>query len=136
MSINAPSPARLRALLVNCALPDHLETVDAAIAEIRRIWKLPKTCGISVPSEDYISVEHLRRNHVYPKVSDIKLAALNDILCGHGIESMETANTGEYADYINMGDMYVPTVVWWRGRLSLCEGGIGGFIESQPVKFR
>ena len=136
MNINAPRVDRLIRLIGNAKLPDHLETPEDAAHEIRRIWKLPGTCVISVPSEDYPSVLEVRRNDLRPKSYRIKLAAINDIIGGSGIESVETENTGEWLDHINVGDCYVPTVIWWRGTLSLCDGGLGGFIETCRVKFK
>jgi hypothetical protein len=136
MIIYAPRVSRLLPLIGNANLPDHLETPEDAAKEIRRIWKLPRTCDISVPSEDYPSALEVRRYDLHPKSYRIKTAAINDIIGGHGIEAVETENTGEWLECINVGDPYVPTVIWWRGALSLRDGGLGGFLETCRVKFK
>lgn len=134
--IKAPNVERLVRLVGNANLPDHIPTPEDAAKEIRRIWKLPITCVVSVPSEDYPSVTERRRHHPHPKSTEIKLAAINDLTGGFGVESAETANTGEYMDYVNQGDPYVPTVILWRGALRMCDGGWGSFIETCNVKFK
>lgn len=52
-------------------------------------------------------------------------------LLGHddgifGVESIETTS-GEYADYLNTGDIYNATLILWRGNLRVQT--LGDFIE-------
>jgi hypothetical protein len=72
-----------------------------------------------------------------PKWCDIRMTILNSIDDGlHGVESCEAAN-GEYCDYLNPGDSYAPTVIFWRGNYRV--QSLGGFIETmerQSVTFK
>lgn len=68
-----------------------------------------------------------------PETYDIRLHVLNALDSGlHGVESIKSAG-GEFADYLNTGDMYAPTVIYWRGRYRV--QSVGDFIERQGVKF-
>lgn len=62
-----------------------------------------------------------------PKWYDVRLHCLNS--CGgfHGVESIETTN-GEFADYLNAGDTYTLTVIYWRGNYRI--QSVGDFVES------
>ena len=63
-----------------------------------------------------------------PKTYDLRLTALNAIEPGlHGVESVES-NNGEYADYLNSGDIYNPTLIYWKGTYRV--QSLGGFIET------
>lgn len=137
MSTHAPNVQRLIALIGNANIPDHLGDAEAAAHEIRRIWKLErgatapnKVYPLGVHSDQYPSVDAYRNQCDNPQRPMVQMLAINDIIGGHGIESAETENTGEYLDYINTGDSYNPTVIYWRGRMSLCDGGLGGFLET------
>ncbi len=57
----------------------------------------------------------------------IRLSALNELAGLHGIESCESVND-EYAEYINTGDMYAATVIYWRGRYRV--QSMGDFVET------
>ena len=64
-----------------------------------------------------------------PKWYDVRLHALNAIEPGlHGVETMETTS-GEYADYLNTGDMYADTLIYWRGAYRV--QSVGDFVETQ-----
>lgn len=71
-----------------------------------------------------------------PKTYDLRLFALN--ACGdfHGCESLET-DRGEYAEYLNSGDTYAETVIYWRGNYRV--QSVGDFVETmerQGVHFK
>ena len=72
-----------------------------------------------------------------PKTYDIRLHVLNALDDGmHGVESMQSVND-EYADYLNTGDTYAPTIIYWRGNYRV--QSIGDFIETlerQHIYFR
>lgn len=62
-----------------------------------------------------------------PKTYDLRLHVLNALESGlHGVESMESTG-GEYADYLNAGDAYALTVIYWRGAYRV--QSIGDFVE-------
>jgi hypothetical protein len=70
-----------------------------------------------------------------PKTWDIRMCVLNDIGGFHGIESIESTNS-EYASYLNSGDTYQPTLIYWRGTYRV--QSVGDFVETmerQGVKF-
>lgn len=63
-----------------------------------------------------------------PKKYDVRMHCLNAIEPGlHGLEACEAAN-GEFADYLNTGDTYAPTVIYWRGAYRV--QSLGDFIET------
>lgn len=70
-----------------------------------------------------------------PATWDLRMHALNALDSGlFGIEHCETEHTREFASYLNAGDTYNPTVIYWRGRYRVqC---LGDFIERAHVKFR
>lgn len=84
--------------------------------------------------------EHIRACFHAPKTYYLRMLALNE--CGrfHGVESIETArqsngySADEYAEYLNTGDSYALTVIYWRGRYRVQD--VGTFIENQRVKFK
>ena len=52
-----------------------------------------------------------------PKLTDMKLSCLNDLLEGYGVESLgNTDSPGYYPEYayINLGDTYTTTIVYKR----------------------
>lgn len=75
--------------------------------------------------------------HYMPAWNDVRLTVLNSIDPGlYGVESCETVN-GEYCDYLNTGDTYAPTVIFWRGAYRV--QSLGDFIETMErnsVKFK
>lgn len=62
-----------------------------------------------------------------PKTWDIRMTVLNSIAETYGIESIETEN-GEYASYLNAGDTYIATIIFWRGQYRV--QSLGDFIET------
>lgn len=69
-----------------------------------------------------------------PAWSDVRMHALASIDTGlHGVESIES-ESGEYADYLNTGDTYAPTVIYWRGNYRV--QSVGDFIERSRVTFK
>lgn len=71
-----------------------------------------------------------------PKTYDIRLHVLNSLESGfNGAESMASVD-GEYAEYLNTGDTYTPTVIYWRGAYRV--QAVGDFVEvmqRQGVRF-
>ena len=58
---------------------------------------------------------------------DVRMTVLDALAETHGVESAETTK-GEYATYLNAGDTYAPTVIYWRGRYRVQT--LGDFIET------
>jgi hypothetical protein len=68
-----------------------------------------------------------------PRTYDIRLSVLNDIGGFHGVESIESSR-GERADYLNSGDSYTPTLIYWRGSYRVQD--VGTLIERAGVSFK
>ena len=74
-----------------------------------------------------VAQARIRECYHPPKKYDVRLHVLNSIAETYGVEAIETTN-GEYANYLNTGDMYAPTIIYWRGRYLVAS--VGDFIES------
>lgn len=72
-----------------------------------------------------------------PAMYDLRMHCLNALESGlYGVESCESVG-GWYADYLNTGDSYNPTVIYWRGNYRV--QSVGDFIEimqRRGVKFK
>jgi hypothetical protein len=69
-----------------------------------------------------------------PRINDVKIELYNELIEGCGIESIhpdETKN-GEYIDYINVGDPYMPTIVHctsWVHQFKFASGGYAQYVK-------
>lgn len=72
-----------------------------------------------------------------PTWHDVRMNILDSIEPGlYGVDCAETVS-GEYADYLNAGDSYTPTIIFWQGNYRV--QSIGDFIETMErrgVKFK
>lgn len=79
----------------------------------------------------------VRRCYNPPRNYELVMAALNALETGvYGVENLES-NNDYYAVFINTGDIYNTTVIFWQGRYRV--QSIGDFIETmerQGVKFK
>lgn len=57
----------------------------------------------------------------------LKMAALNALGGFYGVECIASTRE-EFADYLNTGDVYNPTIIFWRGRYRV--QSLGDFIET------
>ncbi len=102
----------------------------------RRIFEMTRAELLSLP----VCAARHRECHNSPKTWDLRMHALNE--CGgfHGIESIETVarsngySADEYAGYLNAGDSYAPTVIYWRGNYRV--QSVGDFIERAQRVFK
>lgn len=98
----------------------------------RRIMEMTRAQLAELPA----GAQRLRECLNSPKTWDIRLHCLNAIDAGlHGIEAIQSTGR-EYADYLNSGDTYAPTLIYWRGAYRV--QSVGDFIETmerQNVKF-
>lgn len=62
-----------------------------------------------------------------PSKAMVRLTALNELAETYGIECCETVD-GEYAEYLNNGDTYAETLIYWRGRFRV--QSVGDFVET------
>lgn len=87
-----------------------------------------------------ICSELLRANFGIRETWELRMVALNSAGDFHGVETIETErqsngfSADEYAEYLNAGDSYAPTVIYWRGKYRVQD--VGTFIENQGVKFK
>ena len=63
-----------------------------------------------------------------PDAWDLRMHALNTLAKAHGVECVETSNARVAAWYLNAGDTYTPTLIFWRGRYRV--QSIGDFVET------
>jgi hypothetical protein len=84
-----------------------------------------------------VAVARIRECYNPPKKYDVRLTVLNSIEPGlHGVEGAESTD-GEWATYLNAGDTYAPTVIYWRGSYRV--QSLGDFVETmerQRVHFK
>lgn len=90
--------------------------------EAKRIFKMTRGELIDGPS-----ATRFAECYHAPKTYDLRMHALNE--CGefHGYESIEST-AGEYAEYLNAGDTYAETIIYWRGTYRA--QSIGDFVET------
>lgn len=70
----------------------------------------------------------IKECHHAPSWVDVRMHVLNAIdsgLCG--VEGLEHS-TGNYAEYLNAGDTYAPTLIFWRGNYRV--QSVGDFVEA------
>lgn len=89
--------------------------------DAKRIFKMSRGELIAGPG-----AERFAECHNPPKTYDIRMYALNACGSFHGHESIEST-AGEYAEYLNAGDTYAETVIYWRGAYRV--QSIGDFVE-------
>jgi len=80
--------------------------------------------------------EHFSDCYRAPSVVDVKLQALAMLDPGlHGVENIVTPQ-GQHAEYLNSGDTYTTTLIFWCGQYRV--QSLGDFIETmerQNVRF-
>jgi len=69
-----------------------------------------------------------------PAYNEVAMHALSELLECYGVESIDSSETknGEYIDYLNVGDPYIPTVVRctaWTHEFRLAKGGYAEFVK-------
>lgn len=131
--LSCPGVKRLLEMVGNCRLDviDGIDTPERVAEEIRRIMHLPYT---RQHLKEYSDVEGLRRaSYRSPSKLMVKFTAINQLIGGSGVEGIETANTEEWATYINVGEGYAPTLIHFRGVISFT--GISTFVGTSRVKF-
>lgn len=132
--LSCPGIGRLIEFVGNCRLDviPGIDTPEKVAKEIQRIMRLPYTKG---QLSEYRDVAMARRECGKGLSRlDVKFAAINQLTCSYGVDGIETANTEEWATYINVGDGYAPTLIHFRGVISFT--GISTFVETSRVKFR
>ena len=89
--------------------------------QAKDIFKMSRSQLIEGPARN-------RFNECYnpPETYDLRMYALNMLAECYGVESIESTQ-GEYASYLNTGDTYNNTIIYWRGNYRVQP--IGDFVE-------
>lgn len=98
--------------------------------EARRILKMPRAQLEALPA----GAARVRECYNPPQTWDVRmhcLAAL-DVPGLFGLEACGNRE-GEYMDYLNTGESYAPTLVYWRGRYRVAS--FGDIVENPRNKF-
>lgn len=102
-----------------------LSAVFADAKQARAILEMNRAQLLALPAGE----ARARECYNPPKTYDVRMHCLNAIDAGlHGLESMESTG-GEYAEYLNTGDSYAPTLIYWRGAYRV--QSVGDFVETQ-----
>jgi hypothetical protein len=72
--------------------------------------------------------EWVRSCHNRPSFHEMKMDALNNVLMMHGVEDLVSTNYGHVCEYLNSGDTYNTTILYYNGRYHL--GDWGSLVES------
>ena len=112
-----------------------------SIKTLSRVFEDPKqarailTMNKAELSTQPAAVARIRECLHSPAWWDVRLTVLNSIDQGlHGVESIETAAGGEWASYLNTGETYADTLIYWRGAYRV--QSLGNFIERSRVAFK
>lgn len=98
---------------------------------MRRIFKMSHAELSAVPAARGYS----RACHNAPPWYLVRLEALNAAGRFHGIESADST-AGEFASFLNAGDSYAPTVIYWRGAYRVqCIGDFVETLERRGIRF-
>lgn len=101
-----------------------LRRVDESRAEeMRRVFCMTRAELAKTPA----GARRIAECYNPPKTWDIRLTALNDAAGLHGVESVEHVS-GDFASYLNTGETYAETVIYWRGRYRV--QSLGDFVET------
>lgn len=65
-------------------------------------------------------------------LDELKMYALNTLGQFHGVESVKLDR--HYADFLNAGDVYTPTLIYWDGRFRVQT--YGDFLEIQERRMK
>lgn len=82
--------------------------------------------------------EWYHRTHSRPPIYVCKLEAINRLIGGHGVEGIPDPDdmTASGLEYVNMGDTYNATIVYWKGRYMVTSwGDVVESLERQGIYF-
>lgn len=105
-------------------LRDSMPYHDCDHARMRAIAKM--TRAQLIESSDAARARDASSYHQH-KTNTLRMEALNDASGLHGVECI-CSHSGEYAEYLNTGDSYADTIIYWRGSYR-CQS-FGDFIET------
>lgn len=94
---------------------------------LRRILAMPH----NELSEHPAAAARIRECYHRPAWSDLRLTALNATAGTYGVEGVQS-RSGSWATYLNTGDTYAPTIIFWQGKYRV--QSLGDFVEIQERK--
>jgi hypothetical protein len=74
-----------------------------------------------------VGAERVRECYHAPTTLDIRMTVLNSIAETHGVEGFQLR--GEWLSYLNAGDTYTATLLYWRGSYRV--GDWGSIVERE-----
>lgn len=98
-----------------------------------RVWKL---LAGELPPEEFASVRKwLGSVYADPTEEEMVMEAINEILEGYGVEAIRGRHVDSYhydvqATYVNMGDSYVPTIVFDNETAEYSLTSFGDWVEA------
>ena len=100
--------------------------------DMRRIGKMSRAQLLETPAGAARNAECYHP----PQTWDLRMVALNKAGEFGGVEHAETVG-GEFASYLNAGDCYAPTIIYWRGRYRIaCLGDFVETMERRGIRFK
>lgn len=105
---------------------------DADHKEMRRIGKLSRAKLIETCPAAF---ERDRASYRTHKTYVLRMEALDAAARTYGVESAQSTN-GEYVEYLNTGETYADTIIYWRGNYRV--QSFGDFVETmerQGIRF-
>jgi hypothetical protein len=94
----------------------------------RAILEMDKNELLDLPENDHF----VRSSYNTPSHDALILNALNELGDFHGVEAISN-DDGEYLEYLNAGDTYAGTLIYWRGNYRVTT--IGDMVENRRNKF-
>lgn len=91
---------------------------------MRRILKMRRADLLQTPA----GAEFNRLCFSAPRTFRIRMHALDAAARTHGVEYIKRTGADEWAEYLNTGDIYAPTIIYWRGNYRV--QSIGDFVET------
>ena len=91
-------------------LPDGTAEAIRSILECRTVEAV---CELSASASRMFGACYYR-----PSLQSVKLEAINDLMDGCGVEYIPAGRNrrSPSIEYVNMGDPYIDTIMWTRGR--------------------
>lgn len=105
-----------------------IKTLSDVFSDPKKARKILEMSRAELIENCPAAAERDRTSHHPHKTYVLRMEALNEIEPGlYGVESFQTRN-GEYVEYLNTGDTYATTLIYFRGRYSV---GSWGYIAEK-----
>lgn len=109
-----------------------VKTLESAFPGYGKALRAVFECSRDELIERYPAAAERDRTSYHPhKTYVLRLEALSVVGEFYGVDAIET-ESGEYAEYLNAGDTYVTTIIYWRGNYRL--QSVGDFAEQVKIK--